>query len=79
MEELDAPEEENVATPNKENTPIVKETKPEGLIITDMESIKAAYEDLEKKVSDAGFKIVSEDFDFNELYQIIIKIEKQAD
>jgi ParB family transcriptional regulator, chromosome partitioning protein len=78
MEELDVPVEENVAASVKENTPIVKEEKPTGIIPNDIDSVKKAYEDLENQVSDAGFKIVSEDFDFNELYQIIIKIEKAS-
>lgn len=44
----------------------------------DLSSVKTAYDDLKEKVENAGFKIVSEDFDFEDIYQIIIKIEKQG-
>ena len=42
----------------------------------DMSSLKKAYHDLQDEAEKAGFKISMEDFDFEDLYQMIIKIEK---
>lgn len=43
----------------------------------DFSSIKVAYSNLKKEIEEAGFKISTEDFDFEDIYQIIIKIDKQ--
>ncbi len=42
----------------------------------DLSSVVAAFKELEKEVKEAGFKISTEAFDFEDLYQIIIKIDK---
>ena len=34
------------------------------------------FKDIESEVKDAGFQIETEEYDFEDLYQIIIKIEK---
>lgn len=41
-----------------------------------LDSVINAIKELEEKISQAGFKIDTEDYDFEDLYQIIIKIEK---
>ncbi len=53
-----------------------KEIIEERIKKDDPETIKTAYQDLEKEIIKAGYKITSESFDFEDLYQIIIKIEK---
>lgn len=42
----------------------------------DMSSLKKAYHDLQDEAEKAGFKISVEDFDFEDLYQMIIKVDK---
>lgn len=42
----------------------------------DMISLKKAYHDLQDEAEKAGFKISMEDFDFEDLYQMIIKVDK---
>ena len=42
----------------------------------DMISLKKAYQDLQDEAEKAGFKISMEDFDFEDLYQMIIKVDK---
>ena len=42
----------------------------------DMSSLKKAYHDLQDESEKAGFKISMEDFDFEDLYQMIIKVDK---
>lgn len=42
----------------------------------DMNSLKKAYHDLQEEAEKAGFKISMEDFDFEDLYQMIIKVDK---
>lgn len=54
----------------------IKEPEVERIKKDDPETIKNAYQDLEKEIIKAGYKITSESFDFEDLYQIIIKIEK---
>lgn len=51
-----------------ENSPII--------ISGDINSLKKAYHDLQDEAEKAGFKISMEDFDFEDLYQMIIKIDK---
>jgi len=50
-----------------------------GIIKGDLGSVKTAYQKLEETILKEGFKITTEDFDFEDLYQVIIKIDKQAD
>lgn len=42
----------------------------------DMISLKKAYHDLQDEAEKAGFKVSMEDFDFEDLYQMIIKVDK---
>ncbi|MGN1322835.1 MAG: ParB/RepB/Spo0J family partition protein [Bacilli bacterium] len=42
----------------------------------DMSSLKKAYHDLQDEAEKAGFKISVENFDFEDLYQMIIKVDK---
>ena len=54
-----------------------KETKSQKRIIKgDLNSVINSLKDIEQEISDAGFQIETEDYDFEDLYQIIIKIEK---
>lgn len=57
---------ENQVKPD--NSPII--------ISGDINSLKKAYHDLQDEAEKAGFKISMEDFDFEDLYQMIIKIDK---
>ena len=53
----------------------VKETKKR-IISGDLNSVINSLKDIETEIKDAGFQIETEDYDFEDLYQIIIKIEK---
>lgn len=44
----------------------------------DLSSVKRAYNNLKKEIEAAGFAISSEEFDFEDIYQLIIKVDKQA-
>ena len=46
------------------------------IIPNDLNSIKIAISDLNKEIKEAGFNIEFEDYDFSDLYQVIIKINK---
>ena len=52
-----------------------KETKKR-IISGDLKSVINSLKDIETEIKDAGFQIETEDYDFEDLYQIIIKIEK---
>lgn len=53
----------------------VEPTKPR-IIPNDLNSVKKAISDLNKEIREAGFNIEFEDYDFSDLYQAIIKINK---
>ena len=53
----------------------VEPPKPR-IIPNDLNSVKQAISDLNKEIKDAGFNIEFEDYDFSDLYQAIIKINK---
>ncbi len=53
-----------------------KEEPKKKIISGNLNSVIDSLKDLEKEISDAGFQIETEDYDFEDLYQIIIKIEK---
>ena len=53
----------------------VKEKKKR-IISGDLNSVINSLKDIETEIKDAGFQIETEDYDFEDLYQIIIKIEK---
>ncbi|MDD4705759.1 MAG: ParB/RepB/Spo0J family partition protein [Bacilli bacterium] len=61
-------------------TPIVSEIRnnAEKIKKNNLPTVIEAYHDLEEEVQEAGYKITSEEFDFEDLYQIIIKIEKEV-
>lgn len=57
---------------------VVKTEEPKSIIKSgNLDSVKEAYRNLAKEVEQSGFKIAVEDFDFEDIYQIIIKIDKQ--
>ena len=62
---------EDIEVPKEE----VKETKKR-IISGDLNSVINSLKDIETEIKDAGFQIETEDYDFEDLYQIIIKIEK---
>lgn len=53
----------------------VEPPKPR-IIPKDLNSVKKAISDLNKEIREAGFTIEFEDYDFSDLYQAIIKINK---
>lgn len=52
--------------------------KEERIISGDLQSVKKAYLTLKDEIRKAGFNIETEDFDFEDMYQLIIKIKKQG-
>ena len=62
---------EDIEEPKEEG----KETKKR-IISGDLNSVINSLKDIETEIKDAGFQIETEDYDFEDLYQIIIKIEK---
>ena len=44
----------------------------------DIESIRKAYDNLKQEIEKAGFKLSVEEFDFEDIYQLIIKVDKQV-
>ncbi len=62
---------EDIEEPKEE----VKDTKKR-IISGDLDSVINSLKDIETEIKDAGFQIETEDYDFEDLYQIIIKIEK---
>lgn len=46
------------------------------IVSNDLNSVKTAISDLTKEIKEAGFNIEVEDYDFSDLYQVIIKINK---
>lgn len=63
------------ATEIEEPKEPVKETNKR-IISGDLNSVINSLKDIETEIKDAGFQIETEDYDFEDLYQIIIKIEK---
>ena len=82
---FDTPEEKELEEKEiiVKNTNIPEDIMPEipksKIKENDLESVTIAFKDLEKEIKEAGFKIITEEFDFEDLYQIIIKIDKQAE
>lgn len=54
-------------------------SKEERIISGDLQSVKKAYLTLKDEIQKAGFNIETEDFDFEDMYQLIIKIKKQGE
>ena len=68
---LDNVNESSVTSDNQVSDEVVPRIKS-----GDMNSLKKAYHDLQDEAEKAGFKISMEDFDFEDLYQMIIKVDK---
>ena len=68
---LDNVNESSVTSDNQVSDEVVPRIKS-----GDMNSLKKAYHDLQEEAEKAGFKISMEDFDFEDLYQMIIKVDK---
>ena len=66
---------EDIEEAKEEAKEEVKETKKR-IISGDLNSVITSLKDIETEIKDAGFQIETEDYDFEDLYQIIIKIEK---
>lgn len=74
LESLDTPLEE---IKKEEEKPV--EPPKKKILENNLDSVKEAYNDFVNELKEAGYNVSSEDFDFEDLYQMIIKIEKQAD
>lgn len=75
LESLDVPLEEV----KKEEEKPVEPPKKKKILENNLDSVKEAYNDFVNELKEAGYNVSSEDFDFEDLYQMIIKIEKQAE
>ena len=62
-----------------EITPAIQEDQKQRIIPNDLNSITNALKEIETEIKNAGFKISTEEFNFEDLYQVIIKIDKQAE
>lgn len=74
LESLDAPLDE---VKKEEEKPV--EPPKKKILENNLDSVKEAYNDFVNELKEAGYNVSSEDFDFEDLYQMIIKIEKQAE
>ena len=74
LENLDVPLEE---VKKEEEKPV--EPPKKKILENNLDSVKEAYNDFVNELKEAGYIVSSEDFDFEDLYQMIIKIEKQAE
>ena len=74
LENLDVPLEE---VKKEEEKPV--ESPKKKILENNLDSVKEAYNDFVNELKEAGYNVSSEDFDFEDLYQMIIKIEKQAE
>lgn len=74
LESLDEPLEE---VKKEEEKPV--EPPKKKILENNLDSVKEAYNDFVNELKEAGYNVSSEDFDFEDLYQMIIKIEKQAE
>ena len=75
LESLDAPLDEV----KKEEEEKSVEPPKKRILENNLDSVKEAYNDFVNELKEAGYNVSSEDFDFEDLYQMIIKIEKQAE
>lgn len=73
-EELEEPKIE-VTEPIVVPEPVEEPAIPK-IVSNDLNSVKTAIADLNKEIKEAGFNIEVEDYDFSDLYQVIIKINK---
>ena len=77
-EEIEEPKEEEKTNLEVAEAVILpdKEEVEKQIIPNNLESIKTAMSKLVDEIKVAGFNVDYEDFDFSDLYQIIIKINK---
>lgn len=68
---LDTVNESSITSDNQVSEEVVPRIKS-----GDLSSLKKAYHDLQDEAEKAGFRINMEDFDFEDLYQMIIKVDK---
>lgn len=77
-EELNKPATEIPTLPKKDPiiAPSPEPVKPKKIEVGNIESAVKSIREIAKEIEEAKFKIETEEFDFEDLYQIIIKIEK---
>ena len=68
-------EEELINPPLEEKEEVAVESKPT-IQRENIASVKAAFDNLKKEIEAAGYNISLEDFDFEDIYQLIVKINK---
>ena len=73
---FDIPTAEEVIPEEKQEETDKEENNSNKIIPGNIDSIISKFKELEKEIESAGFRIETEDYDFEDLYQIIIKIEK---
>lgn len=73
---FDIPTAEEIKEESKKEEKAENSSKSTKIIPGNMDSIITKFKELEEEIEKAGFKIETEDYDFEDLYQIIIKIEK---
>jgi hypothetical protein len=76
------PDNEYSTKEEKKNNNVEKknqEAAPSVLKLDTLESVTKALNNLERDIEKAGFNITSEKFDFDDLYQVVIKIGKSGE
>ena len=68
--------EEIIEEPKKEENNDDEESSTTKIIPGNLDSIITKFKELQEEIEKAGFRIETEDYDFEDLYQLIIKIEK---
>ena len=72
--------EEIIETIDDVNEDLKEVVVPEKIVKPgNINSIKVAFNNLKKEIEEAGFKIATEEFDFEDIFQLIIKIDKPKD
>ena len=72
---FDIPTAEEYVAPSKEATK-QEEKDTKKIKSGNLNSVITTFKDIENEIKEAGFQIETEEYDFEDLYQIIIKIEK---
>ena len=73
---FDIPTAEEYIAPSEIKPKEEEKVENKKIISGDLNSVINSLKDIEKEIKEAGFSIETEDYDFEDLYQIIIKIEK---
>lgn len=73
---FDIPTAEEYIAPSEIEEKVEEKLENKKIISGDLNSVINTLKDIEKEIKEAGFSIETEDYDFEDLYQIIIKIEK---